>query len=83
MIVPRANVKPTVIREIVKTTRNQREIDEQLDPTLLSLLKCSCLFTRSDLGSNLSLQPPSTMLKKAKTATWDYNKLHSSGTSTN
>ena len=29
-----------------------------------------------------AFQLPITMLKKAKSATWDYNKLHSSATST-
>ena len=43
-----ANVKPIVIREIVKSTRNWT-------PPFSSLLNCSCLFTRGDLGSNLLL----------------------------
>lgn len=78
LILPHSNAKEERIFSMVR--KNKTSFRPNLDPsgTLSSIL---AIKLANDKPAH-AFQPPSTMVKKAKSATWDYNKLHSSATST-
>ena len=75
LIIPHSNAEEERIFSMVR--KNKTSFRPNLDPngTLSSILKLA-----NDKPTH-AFQSPSTMVKKAKSATWDYNKVHSSATS--
>ena len=72
LVIPHSNAEEERIFSMVR--KNKTAFRPNLDPkgTLSSILTIK-------LGSHHTahvFEPPKSMLKKAKTATWDYNKLH-------
>ena len=72
LVIPHSNAEEERIFSMVR--KNKTAFRPNLDPkgTLSSILTIK-------LGSHQPahvFEPPKSMLKKAKTATWDYNKLH-------
>ena len=78
LIIPDSNAEEERIFSMVR--KNQTSFRPNHDPngTLSSILT---IKLANDKPAH-AFQPPNTMVKKAKSATWDYNKLHSSVTST-
>ena len=75
---PNSNAEEARIFSLVR--KNKTSFRPNLDPhgTLSSILTIKLANDKPAPA----FRPPSTMVKRAKSATWDYNKLHSSATST-
>ena len=78
LIIPHSTAEEERIFSMVR--KNKTSFQPNLDPngTLSSILT---IKLANDKPAH-AFQPPSTMVKKGRSATWDYNKLHSSATRT-
>ena len=74
LVIPHSNAEEERIFSMVR--KNKTAFRPNLDPkgTLSSILT---IKLASHQPAHV-FEPPKSMLKEAKTATWDYNKLHAS-----
>jgi hypothetical protein len=76
LVIPHSNAEEERVFSMVR--KNKTSFRPSLDPkgTLSSVLTIKL----ADPGPAHQYEPSATVLKKAKSSTWEYNKAHSSST---